>query len=137
MLLRVLFAAATDADGAGSPAIVRLSLNERDRPILLDLQTFLDADQSATRGPIGLQVRVAGDRRAHWARHSAFRGFPLRGSKARSYAGFVRVCRMIQQGDHLERGGLRAIVGIACEINLGKRRYSCDQLLRVLDEVKG
>ena len=66
-----------------------------------------------------------------------FQRFRLRGSKARSYAGFVRVCEMIRQGDHLDRDRLRVIVGIAWEINLGKRRYAREALLRVLDEVKG
>ena len=41
------------------------------------------------------------------------------------------------QGDHLQRDGLREIVGIAYQINLGKRRHSQSTLLKVLDEVKG
>ena len=44
---------------------------------------------------------------------------------------------MIEQGDHLQRAGLREIIGIAYEMNLGKRRHSKAKLLRVLDEVKG
>jgi len=44
---------------------------------------------------------------------------------------------MIEQGDHLQRDGIREIVGIAYQMNLGKRRHSRDRLLRVLDEVKG
>ena len=43
---------------------------------------------------------------------------------------------MVEQGDHLQRDGLREIVGIAYQINLGKRRHSQAALLRVLDEVK-
>ena len=66
-----------------------------------------------------------------------FERYPLRGSKRRSFHSFARICRMIEQGDHLERAGLRQIVDIAYEMNLGKRRYSREQLLRVLDEVKG
>jgi hypothetical protein len=31
---------------------------------------------------------------------------------------------------------MREIIGIAYEINLGRRRYSRETLLRVLDEVK-
>jgi hypothetical protein len=44
---------------------------------------------------------------------------------------------MVEQGDHLERDRLREIIVIACEMNLGKRRYSREELLRVLGEVKG
>jgi hypothetical protein len=61
-----------------------------------------------------------------------FERFPLRGNKARSLQSFVVVCRMIEQGDHLQLDGLREIVDIATEINLGKRRYSKEELLRAL-----
>ncbi len=44
---------------------------------------------------------------------------------------------MIEQGDHLMRDGLIEIIDIAFEMNLGKRRYSKSELLRVLGEVKG
>ena len=66
-----------------------------------------------------------------------FERYPLRGSKAKSFAGFAVVCRMIEQGDHLKREGLRRIVAIAYEMNLGKRRHPQEYLLRVLSEVKG
>mgnify|MGYP006184824883 CR=1 FL=1 len=49
----------------------------------------------------------------------------------------VRVCRMIEQGDHLERAGLIEIVDIAYESSLGKRRHDQADLLRALGEVKG
>jgi hypothetical protein len=115
-----------------------LSLNERDRSLLADLQMFFGcgsirrsrSDRTSkfeSRSTSELIERVI----PHFASH------PLRGEKARSFDGFVRICQMIGQGNHLERDGLRAIIGIACEMNLGKRRYSRAQLLRVLDEVKG
>jgi hypothetical protein len=44
---------------------------------------------------------------------------------------------MVEQGHHLQRDGLREIVGIAYQMNLGRRRHSQATLLRVLDEVKG
>ena len=39
---------------------------------------------------------------------------------------------MIEQGDHLRRNGLRGIIDIAYEMNLGKRRLARDDLLRAL-----
>jgi hypothetical protein len=39
---------------------------------------------------------------------------------------------MIEQGDHLRRDGLRRIIDIANEMNLGKRRVAWDDLLRAL-----
>ncbi len=44
---------------------------------------------------------------------------------------------MIEQGNHLWRDGVRRIIDIAYEMNLGKRRFARDDLLRALDEVKG
>ena len=44
---------------------------------------------------------------------------------------------MVEQGDHLQRDGMREIVDLAYQINLGKRRHSKAALLKVLDEVKG
>ena len=44
---------------------------------------------------------------------------------------------MIEQGDHLRRDGLRRIIAIAYDINVGNRRYSQQELLRALGEVKG
>jgi hypothetical protein len=39
---------------------------------------------------------------------------------------------MIEQGDHLRRDGLRQIIELAYEMNLGKRRVTKDDLLRAL-----
>jgi hypothetical protein len=115
-----------------------LSLTERDRPILVDLQTYFGCGSirhSRSDRTFKFESRAIDELLQHVIPH--FERYPLRGGKARSFEGFVHVCQMIRQGNHLERDGLREIVGIACQMNLGKRRYSRDQLLRVLDEVKG
>jgi hypothetical protein len=85
--------------------------------------------------PSKYEARSVGELVDHVIPH--FEAHPLRGSKANSFAGFERVCRMIQQGDHLKREGLRTIVAVAYEMNLGKRRYPQEYLLRALSEVKG
>jgi hypothetical protein len=66
-----------------------------------------------------------------------FEAYPLRGAKRHSFRGFAEVCQMIGQGDHLRPEGMAAIVRIATEMNLGKRRHSAAALLRTLSEVKG
>jgi hypothetical protein len=38
--------------------------------------------------------------------------------------------------DHLQLDGLREIIDLAYQMNLGKRRHTQSTLLRVLDEVK-
>jgi hypothetical protein len=115
-----------------------LSLNERDRSLLLDLQMFLGCGtirHSRSDRTFKYESRSTDELIQHVIPH--FEAFPLQGAKARSFDGFVSICQMVEQGDHLEREGLREIIAIAYEMNLGKRRYAQAELLRVLDEVKG
>jgi hypothetical protein len=115
-----------------------LSLTERDRLLLLDLQTFFGCGairHSRSDRTFKYESRSVDELIEHVVPH--FESYPLRGSKARSFEGFARVCRMVKQGDHLERDSLRRIIAIAYEMNLGKRRYTRSELLQVLDEVKG
>jgi hypothetical protein len=115
-----------------------LSLNERDHDLLEDLRAFFGCGwirRSAADRTFKYEARSTKELMEHIVPH--FERYPLRGSKAGSFSGFSCVCRMIEQGDHLSRVGLRDIIAIAYEINLGKRRHSQTDLLRALDEVKG
>jgi hypothetical protein len=115
-----------------------LSLNEKDLELLEGLQAFFGCGwirESKGDRTFKYEVRSLGDLAGSILPH--FERFPLQGYKARSCAGFSRVCRMMEQGHHLQRDGLREIVGVAYQMNLGKRRHSQTALLRVLDEVKG
>jgi hypothetical protein len=115
-----------------------LSLNERDRFLIEDLRMYFGCGwirESRGDRTVKYESRSTSDLMARIVPH--FERYPLRGSKARSFNGFARICRMIGQGDHLELAGLREIIAIAYEMNLGRRRYSQLELLRVLDEVKG
>jgi hypothetical protein len=115
-----------------------LSLNERDRPLLEDLQTYFGCGwirESRSDRTFKYESRATGELVAHVVPH--FEAYPLRGYKARSFHGFAHVCRMIEQGDHLERAGLIKIVDIAYETSLGKRRHDQADLLTALGEVKG
>jgi hypothetical protein len=115
-----------------------LSLNERDLDLLTDLQAFYGCGwirRSKGDRTFKYEVRSIGDLVEVILPH--FERFPLRGCKARSCAGFSLVCQMVEQGDHLRRDGLRRIVEVAYQINLGKRRHTQATLLKVLDEVKG
>jgi hypothetical protein len=115
-----------------------LSLNRKDRELLQDLQAFFGCGwirESRSDRTFKYEARSIGDLVDSVVPH--FEEFPLRGDKAGSFDGFSRICRMIEQGGHLERQGMREIVTIAYEMNLGKRRHSQAALLRVLGEVKG
>ena len=114
-----------------------LSLNERDLELLEGMQAFFRCGwirESKSDRTFKYEVRAIGDLVSRILPH--FERFPLRGCKAGSCAGFRRVCEMVEQGDHLQRSGMREIVDIAYQMNLGKRRHSRATLLRVLDEVK-
>ncbi len=111
----------------------RYRLNERDLELLRDLQTFFGCGwirESKTDRTFKYEARAVADLLdpiiPHFERH------PLRGGKARSFVAFADVCRMIEQGDHLRRDGLRSIIDVAYEMNLGKRRLARDDLLRAL-----
>jgi hypothetical protein len=116
-----------------------LSLNEKDLELLEGLQAFFGCGwirESKGDSTFKYEVRSIGDLAGIILPH--FERFPLRGYKAQSCAGFAQVCRMVEQGDHLQRDGLRIIVDLAYRINLGKRRHPPQAvLLKVLDEVKG
>jgi hypothetical protein len=124
--------------GSKSAPSFSLSLNEKDIELLEDLQMFFGCGwirESKSDRTFKYEARSIGDLLGSAIPH--FERHPLRGSKAKSFAAFRDVCRMIEQGDHLRRDGVRRIVDIAYEMNLGKRRLSHDELLRALDEVKG
>ncbi len=115
-----------------------LSLNQRDLRLLRDLRAFFQCGwirESKGDRTFKYEVRSIADLLARILPH--FERYPLRGAKARSCAGFALVCQMIEQGDHLQRSGLREIVDVAYGMNLGRRRHDRTTLLRVLDEVKG
>ena len=115
-----------------------LSVNERDRELLGDLQTFFGCGwirESRSDRTKKYEVRAANDLADRIIPH--FDAFPLHGAKHRSFEGFRKVCQMIEQGDHLRSNGMREIVRIAYETSLGKRRHSASTLLRALREVKG
>jgi len=115
-----------------------LSLNERDQGLLEQLRAFFGCGairQSRSDRTYKYEARSTADLLERVVPH--FESYPLCGAKAQSFGGFSTVCRMIEQGDHLEREGLRDIIAVAYDMNIGKRRYSRAELLRVLGEVKG
>jgi hypothetical protein len=110
-----------------------LSLNEKDLDLLRDLQAFFGCGwirESKTDRTFKYEARAVRELLDRIIPH--FERHPLRGSKALSFAAFADVCRMVEQGDHLRRDGLRRRIDVAYEMNLGKRRLARDDLLRAL-----
>ncbi len=115
-----------------------LSLNERDRELLGDLQAFFGCGwirESRSDRTFKYEARSVSDLVDRIVPH--FEVHPLRGAKRRSFDGFATACQMIGQGDHLRSEGMAEIVRIAYETSLGKRRHDQADLLRALGEVKG
>jgi hypothetical protein len=114
-----------------------LSLNERNRELLGDLQAFFECGwirESRSDRTFMYEARSMTDRGGSFRTSKAY---PLCGAKRRSFGGFAKACQMIGQGDHLRPEGMAEIVRIAYEMNLGKRRPPASTLLRTLSEVKG
>jgi hypothetical protein len=115
-----------------------LSLTERDRKLLGDVQAFFECGwirESRSDRTFKYEARSVQQLLDRVVPH--FETYPLRGVKRHSFCGFAKVCQMIRQGDHLRSEGMAEIVRIAYEMNLGKRRHSASTLLRALSEVKG
>ena len=110
-----------------------LSLNERDRDLLGELQTYFGCGwirESRSDRTFKYEARSVRDLLDLVIPH--FEAYPLRGVKCRAFIGFARVCQMIGQGDHLRPEGMEEIVRLAFEMNLGRRRRSASTLLRAL-----
>jgi hypothetical protein len=138
MLLHLFRSPSEAAGRAGSPPVV-LALVEREGSRATGgstglLRVRLDP-RVAIRSSFKYEARSVGDLVDRIVPH--FEAYPLRGAKRRSFDGFAQACQMIGQGDHLRPEGMREIVRIAYEMNLGKRRHSASTLLRTLSEVKG
>jgi hypothetical protein len=110
-----------------------LSLNERDRDLLGELQTYFGCGwirESRSDRTFKYEARSVRDLLDRVIPH--FEAYRLRGVKRRAFIGFARVCQMIGQGDHLRPEGMEEIVRLAYEMNLGRRRHSASTLLRAL-----
>lgn len=67
-----------------------------------------------------------------------FEKYPLQGSKGEDFEKFKRICRMVRANLHLSPRYLREIIDLAYSMNpSGKRKYTKEDLLRVLGRVKG
>ena len=67
-----------------------------------------------------------------------FERYPLQGAKRRDFELFKQICRMVRANLHLSVRYLPEIIELAYQMNpSGKRKYTKEDLLRVLGRVKG
>ena len=64
-----------------------------------------------------------------------FRRYPLRGKKKKDFAIFVRVINLILEGKHLERAGLRKIVGLSQKMRI-RNKWRIKSLKRIYTLLK-
>jgi len=111
-----------------------ISLNRRDLELIKEIQKFFGCGGirfSRKDNCYKFEVRSVGDLVRRIIPH--FENYPLQGSKAKSFEGFKKICKMLRANLHLSPVHLREIIEIAYEMNLsGKRRYNKEDLLRVL-----
>jgi len=116
-----------------------LTLNRRDLNLLKDIRAFFGCGAirfSRSDRTYKYESRSIKDIRKRIIPH--FMKFPLRGEKLKDFWNFRKICRMISANQHLSVKFLPEIIKLAYEMNpSGKRKYSKEYLLRVLDEVKG
>ena len=66
-----------------------------------------------------------------------FERYPLQGAKKDDFESFSKICRMVHANQHLSKRYLPEIIELAYKMNpSGKRRYTEEELLRVLGKVK-
>ena len=67
-----------------------------------------------------------------------FRKYPLRTAKREDFEKFAHICRSVYAQQHRDPACLREIIDVAYAMNqAGKRRYTKEDLLRVLGKVNG
>jgi hypothetical protein len=67
-----------------------------------------------------------------------FECHPLLSGKRLDFERFARVCRLMADGEHRTKSGLRTIVGLASAMNAsGRRRYSAEEILASLRQGEG
>jgi len=66
-----------------------------------------------------------------------FERYPLCGAKKGDFEKFAQICKMVRANLHLSQKYLPKIIKLAYEMNpSGKRKYTKEELLKVLGEVK-
>ncbi len=61
-----------------------------------------------------------------------FKQYPLIGAKMQDFEKFSQICEMIKANKHLNQSYLVEIIELAYQINLGKRKYQKEELLRCM-----
>ena len=115
-----------------------VTLHQRDLPLLKALRAYFGCGAirfSRRDGTYKFEVRSVRDLVRRVLPH--FERYPLQGSKAEDFERFAEIVRLVHANHHLKPLYLRRIIELAYRMNpSGTRRYTKDELLRWLGEVK-
>ena len=115
-----------------------ITLSKRDKELIKALRDFFGCGGirfSRSDNCYKFEVRSVDDLMGKVIPH--FEAYPLQGAKAKDFELFKEICRMVKANLHLSLRYLPQIIEMAYQINpSGKRRYTKEDLLRVLGRVK-
>lgn len=116
-----------------------VTLSERDLNLLKALRAFFGCGAiryNRSDRTYKYEVRAVADLARKVLPH--FEKYPLAGAKGEDFRKFAEIVHLVHAKHHLNAVHLRRIIGIAYSMNpSGQRRYTKDELLRLLDEMKG
>ena len=115
-----------------------VTLHRRDLALLKALRAYFGCGAirySRRDGTYKYEVRSVKDLVRRILPH--FERYPLQGSKRQDFEKFAQIVRWVHANHHLNPRYLRKIIDLAYSMNpAGQRRYTKDDLLRWLGEVK-
>ena len=100
-----------------------LSQNRRNRGIVFQLKEFFGCGNirpSKRDKTVKYEVRSIDDLFGKIIPH--FEKYPLRGKKSDDFRIFKKILRMVKEGRHLKKDGLREVVSLALEMNVSPKR---------------
>jgi len=116
-----------------------VTLNRRERELVKSLREYFGCGgirYSRADRCYKFEVRNVADLVERVIPH--FERYPLQGAKREDFELFKQICRMVRANLHLSVRYLPEIIDLAYRMNpSGKRRYTKEDLLRVLGRVKG
>ena len=111
-----------------------VSQHARSKAVLNKLQNFFDCGSvryNASDDTYKYEVRSLKDLSEKIIPH--FEQFPLQTSKVDDFEALKTVCNLMTASEHLSAEGIEKIINISVSMNnLGARRYTKDDLLRVV-----
>ncbi|BAU23500.1 endonuclease [Caldimicrobium thiodismutans] len=116
-----------------------ITLNRRDLELIKEIYKFFGCGGIRYSRPdrcYKYEVRSVNDLVEKIIPH--FEEYPLQGAKKRDFELFKKICLMVRANLHLSFKYLPEIIDFAYQMNeSGRRRYTKEDLLRVLGGVKG